>query len=62
MINGEMNNAKFRPGDYIVTSDGFRGYVVRSLEYCQDSYEIRLVSGLTIRSGSELSLDPLQLD
>lgn len=49
----------FNPKDYIVTKDGFRGYVVKRLDYCNNSYEVRLASGLTVRPGEELELDPL---
>lgn len=49
----------FNPKDYIVTVDGFRGYVVKRLDYCHNSYEIRLASGLTVRGGEELQLDEL---
>ena len=49
----------FQPRDYIVTQDGFRGYVVKRLDYCHNSYEVRLPGGLTIRGGEELSLDEL---
>jgi ubiquinone biosynthesis protein Coq4 len=52
-----MNN--FNPKDYIVTVDGFRGYVVKRLDYCHNMYEIRLTSGLTVRGGEELKLDEL---
>jgi len=49
----------FNPKDYIVTLDGFRGYVVKRLDYCHNMYEIRLASGLTVRGGEELQLDEL---
>lgn len=49
----------FKPKDYIVTVDGFRGYVVKRLDYCFNMYEIRLASGLTVRGGEELKLDEL---
>lgn len=49
----------FNPKDYIVTIDGFRGYVVKRLDYCHNMYEIRLASGLTVRGGEELQLDGL---
>jgi len=49
----------FNPKDYIVTVDGFRGYVVKRLDYCHNMYEIRLASGLTVRGGEELKMDEL---
>ena len=52
----------FKPKDYIVTLDGFRGYVVKRLDYCHNSYEIRLASGLTVRGGEELKLDELMYE
>lgn len=54
----------FNSKDYIVTADGFRGYVVKRLDYCNNMYEVRLAGGLTVRNGEELKLDQLmyQLD
>jgi hypothetical protein len=52
----------FNPKDYIVTKDGQRGYVVERLDYCVNAYQIRLASGLTIRAGEDLELDPLMAD
>ena len=49
----------FNPKDYIVTTDGFRGYVVKRLDYCNNMYEVRLAGGLTVRGGEELQLDEL---
>lgn len=49
----------FNPGDYIVTRDGFRGYVVSKLDYCNNMYDVRLPGGYTIRGGEELELDML---
>ncbi len=53
---------QFNPRDYIVTKDGFRGYVVKRLEYCPNMYEIRLISGLTVRGGEELEIDTLMME
>ena len=52
----------FNSQDYIVTKDGFRGYVVKRLDYCHNMYEIRLAAGLTVRGGEELETDPLMVD
>ena len=41
----------FRAGDYIVTRDGFRGYILRRLNYAPSLFEVRLASGVTVRSG-----------
>jgi hypothetical protein len=49
----------FHPQQFIVTKDGFRGYVVKRLDYCHNMYEVRLAGGLTVRCGEELQLDPL---
>jgi hypothetical protein len=49
----------FHPQQFIVTKDGFRGYVVKRLDYCNNMYEVRLAGGLTVRGGEELELDPL---
>lgn len=50
----------FNPRDYIVTKEGFRGYVVKKIEHgCSNMYEVRLAGGLTIRSGQDLQLDEL---
>jgi hypothetical protein len=45
---------QFKQGDRVVTTDGFEGCVVRRLEYCYDSYEVRLPGGYGVRPGSEL--------
>lgn len=50
---------QFNPKDYIVTKDGHRGYIVKRLDYCFNSYEVQLASGLTVRPGDELKLDKL---
>jgi hypothetical protein len=49
----------FNSGDYIVTREGHRGYVIGQLDYCHNMYEIRLASGYTIRDGGELKIDTL---
>jgi len=48
---------EFKPGNYIVTIDGFRGYIVKRLEYCHNMYEVRLAGGLTVRGGEEMKID-----
>ena len=50
---------RFNPGDYIVTSCGFRGYVQRECEGVPNMYEIRLPGGPTVRASEDLELDPL---
>ena len=52
----------FQPKQFIVTKEGFRGYVVKKLEYCPNMYEVRLASGLTLRGGEDLKVDPLMED
>jgi len=49
----------FRAGDYIITRDGFRGYIVRRLDYAPSLFEVRLASGVMVRSGEDLRHDPL---
>ena len=51
-----------RAGDYIVTRDGFRGYILRRLDYAPSLFEVRLASGVTVRSGEDLQPDPLMQD
>jgi hypothetical protein len=52
----------FNPSDFIVTKEGKHGYVVRKLVYEPNMYEIRLASGLTVRNGEDLILDPTDWD
>ncbi len=58
-MKGETIKMKkqFKPQDFIVTKEGFRGYVLRELDYAPNMYEIRLASGLTVRSAQDLTLD-----
>jgi len=48
---------KFKPGDYVVTLDGKKGYIVDC--HAQDSnyYSIRLTHGYIFKSIEELELD-----
>ena len=48
----------FKPGDYIVTRCGFRGYVIKKIEKTS-LYEIRLASGVTVRSSQDMEHDTL---
>ena len=50
--------SKFNPGDYIVTSEGSRGYVIHQIED-SDEYAIRFVSGYTIVNEKDLEKDHL---
>lgn len=50
---------KFKPGDYIVTKDGFRGYVVTPESFSENAYTIRLASGYAVYSGEDLEIDLL---
>lgn len=47
----------FRPGDYIITSEGVRGYIVDKAEGSKDMYDIRLTSGYIVRSRDDIELD-----
>lgn len=51
----------FNPGDYIVTSCGFRGYVIKQIEKT-NFYEVRLAGGVTVRSAQDLEHDALMLE
>lgn len=48
----------FAPGDYIVTSEGLRGYVIHQIDE-SDTYAVRLVSGYTIVNENDLEKDHL---
>ena len=50
---------KFNSGDYIVTKDGFRGFVVTKESCGKNVYTIRLASGYAVYSGSDLEIDLL---
>ncbi len=47
----------FKPGDYIITSEGVRGYIIDKADGCEDMYDIRLTSGYTVCSGDDIELD-----
>ncbi len=53
-----MNNT-YQKGEYIVTKDGFRGYVVKKLDYASSLYEIRLASGYAVYSSQDFEKDSL---
>lgn len=57
-----MNNNTFQPKDYIVTRDGFRGIIIKQLDYAPGMYEIKLASGYAVYNGTDLLLDPLMKD
>ena len=46
----------FNPGDYIVTSEGLRGYVIHQVDE-SDTYAVRLASGYKVVSESNLEKD-----
>jgi hypothetical protein len=52
---------EFVPGEYIVTKDGHRGYVIEKVAD-NNMYQIRLTSGYTIRSGQDIKHDSLMDD
>ncbi len=52
----------FRKGDYIVTRDGFRGFILRRLDYAPSMFEIRLASGVAVYTAEDFTLDPLMQD
>ena len=47
---------KFNPGDYIVTSEGLRGYVIHQVDE-SNVYAVRLASGYKVVSESDLEKD-----
>jgi hypothetical protein len=49
---------KFKPGTYIVTKEGHRGYIVELIKHTR-LYQIRLASGCTVRSEQELEVDEI---
>ena len=52
-------NKKYQKGQYIVTKDGFRGYIVKKLDYAISLYEIRLASGYAVYSSQDFEEDSL---
>lgn len=48
---------KFKPGDYVVTLDGKRGYIVDHHAQNSNYYSIRLTHGYIFKSDEELELD-----
>ena len=50
--------SKFNPGDYIVTSQGLRGYVIHQIDE-SDTYAVRLASGYTTISEEDIQKDHL---
>jgi hypothetical protein len=54
-----MPEKYFCPGDYIVTKEGFRGYVVDYCDMKEKFYTIRLTSGYIQKSVEDLEKDPI---
>jgi hypothetical protein len=54
-----MDKKYFRPGDYIVTKEGLRGYVVDCYDPKEKFYTIRLTSGYINKSVEDLEKDPI---
>ena len=50
--------SKFNPGDYIVTSQGLRGYVIHQIDET-NTYAVRLASGYTTMNEEDLKKDHL---
>ena len=50
--------SKFNPGDYIVTSEGLRGYVIHQIDE-SDTYAVRLASGYRTIKEEDLQKDHL---
>jgi hypothetical protein len=55
-------NKTFQPKDFIVTTDGQRGYVMKRIDFVRNSYEVRLASGVEVKLGIELELDSLMME
>jgi hypothetical protein len=49
---------KFNPGDYIVTNEGLRGYIIHQVDE-SNTYAVRMVSGYTIVNEDDLKKDHL---
>jgi hypothetical protein len=52
---------EFVPGEYIVTKDGHRGYIIERVADI-NMYQIRLTSGYTICSEQDIEHDSLMDD
>jgi hypothetical protein len=50
--------SKFSAGDYIVTSEGLRGYVIHQIDE-SDTYAVRLASGYRTIKEEDLQKDHL---
>ena len=46
---------EFKPGTYIVTAEGNRGYIIQRVPKT-NMYEIRLASGYSVRSHKDLQI------
>jgi hypothetical protein len=57
-----MAKKKFKPGDYIVTKEGLRGYIVDCSDPKEKFYTIRLTSGYINKSIEDLEKDPIMED
>ena len=57
-----MAQKKFQPGDYIVTKEGLRGYIVDYPNPKEKIYTIRLTSGYVNKSIEDFEKDPIMED
>jgi hypothetical protein len=57
-----MDKKKFKPGDYIITREGFRGYVVDCYDPKKQFYTIRLTSGYINKPVEDLEKDLIMED
>lgn len=52
---------EYKPGSYIVTKDGLRGYVVERKEGT-NMYQIRLTSGYVLKHEHDIEIDKIMQD
>jgi hypothetical protein len=57
-----MDKKYFCAGDYVVTKEGLRGYVVDCNDPKEKFYTIRLTSGYINKSVEDLEKDPIMED
>lgn len=59
LLSETSHSSVFKPKDFIVTKDGFRGVVIKRLDYAPSMYEIKLASGYAVYPAEDLEKDPL---
>jgi hypothetical protein len=54
-----MDKKHFDPGDYVITKEGLRGYVVDYYDTKKEFYTIRITSGYINKSVEDLEKDTI---